>query len=127
VGWAAAPLRTAYNPFAEAHDGGDLLTPSEFRGTSDDRVFRHRIVFVAGPERADALHAVAPLPPRRHRPSRRAPEPRNELPPFHSITLRRGHRWRPGAPAVPIDDVLNVVYCTTGKSAALTPLRMLPV
>ena len=40
------------------------------------------IVFVARHEHADAPHAVALLRPRHHRPRRRAPEPRDELPPF---------------------------------------------
>jgi hypothetical protein len=41
------------------------------------------IVFVGPHEHADAPYAVALLRPRHHRPRRRAPKPRNELPPSH--------------------------------------------
>ena len=40
------------------------------------------IVFVARCEHADAPYALALLRPRNRRPRRRAPEPRDELPPF---------------------------------------------
>jgi hypothetical protein len=35
------------------------------------------------PQKADAPHALALLRPRQHRPRRRAPKPRDELPPPH--------------------------------------------
>jgi len=42
------------------------------------------IVFVAPRKYADAPHPVALLRPHHHRPRRRAPEHRDELPPSHA-------------------------------------------
>ena len=48
-----------------------------------DASLRHGIVFVVRHEHPDAPHAVALLPPRQERRNRRAPKPRDELPPSH--------------------------------------------
>jgi hypothetical protein len=53
-----------------------------------DASLPHGIVFVTPRKHADAPHAVALLRLRDHRPHRRAPETRNELPPSHQPCLR---------------------------------------
>ena len=56
-----------------------------------------RIVFVARHQHADPPHAVGLLRARRQRPRRRAPKPRDELPPPHPSCLRAAVRQQPTA------------------------------
>jgi hypothetical protein len=62
------------------------ISPTQVReplGERREERFHHGIVFVAQHEHADPPHPVALLRPRRYRQRRRAPEPRDELPPPH--------------------------------------------
>src|SRR5262249_25246710 len=72
-------------------------------------LLKTRVVFCQDRSRRPAQNSDPPhlrhLRPRRHRPSRRAPKPRDELPPSHSITssARSRNDWgivRPSALAV---------------------------
>src|SRR6516165_3751916 len=74
------------------------------------------------------------LRPRHHRPGRRAPEPRDELPPSdHSITLsarlsRAAGTVSPSALAAFMLMVRSTLAdCCTGKLPGLSPLRIRPV
>src|SRR5579864_8787419 len=92
-----------------------------------------RVALGKGPKHADPPHPVTLLRPCPHRPHGRAAKPRKELPPFHSITLSAmvrsvGGTSMPRALAVPVLMTnSNRVDCTTGRSAGLAPLRILPV
>src|SRR5262249_24929816 len=93
-----------------------------------------RIVFIEPHEHADPPHAVALLRLRRERPRRRAAEERDErAPPNHSITSSAmassvGGTSTPSSLAVcRLMTNSNLVDCTTGSSAGLAPLRILPV
>jgi hypothetical protein len=92
----------------KVHPYGAAIGPTQVRKRLCKRrklKLRKRIVLVVWHEHADAPYAVALLCPRRERPSRRAPEPCNELPALHSITSsavasRFGGMVRPSALAV---------------------------
>src|SRR5262249_55029504 len=78
----------------------------------------------------DAPHPAL-LRPRGKRPRRRAPEPRNEIPPSnHSITSSARSRIdcgtvRPSAlAALRLTAISNLVGACTGRSAGFSPLRM---
>jgi hypothetical protein len=71
---------------------------------------------------------------RRNRPSRRATEKLDELAPAHhsmtssAVASKFGGTVRPSAFAVPrLMASSNLVACSTGRSAGLAPLRMVPV
>jgi hypothetical protein len=89
---------------------------------------------VAPHEHADAPYAVALLlRPSRKRPRRRAPEPRDELPPLHWITSSAvassvSGIVRPRALAIlRLITSSNLLGWITGRSAGFSPLRMRPV
>jgi hypothetical protein len=91
---------------------------------------------IVGPsqEQPDPPHALALLRACRERPSRGpAAEERDELPPFHSITLSASASSLSGIvrPSILAVSALmtssNLLDCTTGKSVGLAPLRMRPV
>ena len=91
------------------------------------------IVFFTGSEIPDYRHRRL-LRPRHRRPRRRAPEPRNGLPPpDHWITSSAvansvSGMVRPRALAVlRLMTNSNLVGCWTGRSAGFSPLRMRPV
>src|SRR5262249_38290261 len=86
-----------------------------------------------GQEHSHPPHPFALLCARRQRPRGCcAPEQRDELPPFHSITSSASASSLPGTVRPSILAVWalitnsNLVDCTTGKSAGLAPLRMRP-
>src|SRR5262249_35243418 len=80
----------------------------------------------------EAWYAARLLRARRERTRRRAAEQRDELAPLHSITSSaRASSWggtsRPSAFAgLRLIPSSNFVGCSTGKSAGLAPLRILP-
>jgi len=74
-------------------------------------------------DKADAQHLVL-LRPRRERPSGRAAEQCDEVATAGSV----GGTSRPSARAVGrLMTNSNLLDCTTGRSAGLAPLRILPV
>src|SRR5262245_13873968 len=82
-------------------------------------------------EKAEHLH-LGLLRARRQRPRRRPAEQRDELAASHSITssaatINLSGTARPRALAVfRLSTVSNRVGCTTGRSAGVAPLRILP-
>src|SRR5262249_26771446 len=78
-------------------------------------------------------HSLRLLRARRERPCRRASEEGDELAPLHSITSSArassvGGTSTPSARAVGrLMTNSNLLDCTTGRSAGLAPLRILPV
>src|SRR5262245_14742234 len=83
-------------------------------------------------EKADARDSVGRLRSHHQRPRGRATEPRDERAPFHSMTSSARASSIGGTARLSIRAVSalmissNLVDCTTGKSAGLTPLSMRP-
>ena len=81
--------------------------------------------------RPAAFARAAPVRPRQNRPRyRRAPEQRDELAPFHSITSSARASSDGGTETecfggLEIDDQLELVGCSIGRSAGFAPLRTL--
>jgi hypothetical protein len=104
--------------------------PFELPPESQEPCLYLGIVLCDARQHADPPHSVALLRPRRHRPRRRASEPRDELPAPHSITSSAvassvGGTSMPRVLAVcRLMMNSNLVDCTTGKSAGFAPLRM---
>src|SRR4029077_12785844 len=90
----------------------------------------HRGGFVEQRKHAAPTHPLAPLRPRRKWPRRRAPEPRDECPPFHWITSSAvansvSGMVRPRALAV-LRLMANAYLSgtCTGRSPSFEPFRM---
>src|SRR5262249_15006530 len=117
--------------FLDLHVAAD--SPTQFvkpLAKCGDPTFRLR-VFCNSDQHADPSDAIALLCARRERPGRRrAPEQRDELAALHSITLSARSRKLSGIVSPISFAVLrliasvNLVGCSTGKSAGLAPLRM---
>src|SRR5262249_9417945 len=91
------------------------------------------IILSVSHQHADAPHAL-PLRPRRKRPYRRIPKSRDEFPPFdHWITSSAvanrvsGMVRRSCLAVLRLMPNSNLVGCSTGRSAGLAPLRILPI
>ena len=81
IGVSAPPMKV--------HTHVAAIGPTQVRKRLRERgeaSLRLGIIFVVRHEHADASHPLARLRARCDRPNRGAPEPRDEIPPFHSIT-----------------------------------------
>src|SRR5262249_44914557 len=100
------------------HEGGNPLTEGRRRAHAKE---------------TDSRQLARLLRARRERPRGRAAEQRDERAPSHSITSSArassvGGTSMPSARAVGrLMTKSNLVGCTTGRSAGLAPLRILPV
>jgi hypothetical protein len=91
---ADTPARTPVSdwcqpPPMKVHTHVAAIGPTQVRKRLRERgeaSLRLGIIFVVRHEHADASHPLARLRARCDRPNRGAPEPRDEIPPFHSIT-----------------------------------------
>src|SRR6516164_6797800 len=125
-----AGAKAILNPHVEAVGPAQLLQPLQERS---DAGHGFRIVRSCAHEHRDATHSLARLCARRHRPHRRAAEQRDERAALHSITSSArassvGGTSTPSARAVGrLMTNSNLLDCTTGRSAGLAPLRILPV
>src|SRR5262249_7718729 len=129
IGVTATP--TKVHPRAAAN--GPTQVRKLLSKCREDRL-RPGIVFAVPRQHPDAPHALALLRPRHERPSCRAADKRDEFAPpqSHSITSSArpsslSGKVMPSALAV-LRLMTNWIFtnCWTGRSAGLTPLRMLP-
>src|SRR6516165_8992391 len=130
------PIDVSAGP-TKVHPRAAAIGPTQARNSLSERGtatlrLRIRIVFIGGPEHADAPHPLALLRPRRKRPRRcRAAEKRDELAaPDHSITSSAvassvgGTSMRKVRAVCRLMTNSNLVERMTGKSAGFSPLRM---